>query len=70
MKWVAELYPWSRSYLDVYDHFGLVRERALYAHCLYLDATDRDRMGVFEAAHRGTDRARGSAINPYGCRSQ
>ncbi|TMG97687.1 MAG: guanine deaminase [Betaproteobacteria bacterium] len=50
VKWVAELYPWSRSYLDVYDHFGLVRERALYAHCLHLDATDRDRMGATGAA--------------------
>ena len=50
VKWVAELYPWSRSYLDVYDRFGVVRERALYAHCLHLDATDRDRMGATGAA--------------------
>ena len=53
VTWVAELYPWSRSYLDVYDHFGLVRERALYAHCLHLDATDRDRMGATGAAVNG-----------------
>ena len=50
VKWVAELFPWSRSYLDVYDRFGLVRERALYAHCLHLDATDRARMGAAGAA--------------------
>ncbi len=50
VKWVAELYPWSRSYLDVYDRFGLLRERAIYAHCLHLDAADRERMGASGAA--------------------
>ena len=44
VAWVADIYPWSRSYLDVYDHFGLLRERAVYAHCIHLDATDRKRM--------------------------
>ncbi len=38
---VAERFPWSRSYLDVYEHFGLVRERAVFAHCLHLDDQDR-----------------------------
>jgi guanine deaminase len=50
VTWVAELFPWSRSYLDVYDRYGLVRERAIYAHCLHLDAADRDRMGATGAA--------------------
>lgn len=44
VAWVAELFPWSRSYLDVYDRYGLLRERAVYAHCLHLDANDRRRM--------------------------
>ncbi len=46
VAWVAEVFPWSRSYLDVYDHFGLLRERAIYAHCIHLDATDRQRMAA------------------------
>src|SRR5437764_821224 len=50
VAWVAELYPWSRSYLDVYDHFGLLRPRAVYAHCIHLDSTDRERMGETGAA--------------------
>jgi guanine deaminase len=50
VQWVAELFPWSRSYLDVYDHYGLVRERAVYAHCIHLDAQDRHRMGGAGAA--------------------
>jgi guanine deaminase len=50
VAWVAELFPWSRSYLDVYDHYGLLRERAVYAHCLHLDAQDRRRMAESGAA--------------------
>jgi guanine deaminase len=50
VAWVAQLYPWSRSYIDVYDHFGLLRERAVYAHCIHLDAADRERMGDTGAA--------------------
>ena len=50
VAWAAELFPWSRSYLDVYDHFGLLRERAVYAHCIHLDDLDRARMGASGAA--------------------
>lgn len=50
VAWVAELYPWSRSYLDVYDRFGLLREKAVYAHCIYLDDADRKRMAATHAA--------------------
>lgn len=38
---IARQFAWSRSYLDVYDHFGLLRERSVFAHCLHLDAADR-----------------------------
>jgi guanine deaminase len=41
---IARQFAWSRSYLDVYDHFGLLRERAVFAHCLHLDAEDRKLM--------------------------
>ena len=44
VKWVSELFPWSRSYLDVYDHFDLLRERSVFAHCIHLDEQDRKRM--------------------------
>jgi guanine deaminase len=33
----------------VYDQHGLVRERAVYAHCIHLDATDRKRMAEARA---------------------
>jgi guanine deaminase len=37
----ARAVPRSRSYLAVYDDFGLMRERAVYAHCIHFDAADR-----------------------------
>ncbi len=50
VAWVAKLFPWARSYLDVYDHYHLLRERAVFAHCLHLDADDRTRMADAGAA--------------------
>ena len=47
---VRALFPAARSYLDVYERFGLLRERAIYAHCLHLDAADRRRMAESGAA--------------------
>ncbi|HEY4973058.1 MAG TPA: guanine deaminase, partial [Steroidobacteraceae bacterium] len=44
--WIRALFPDSRSYLDVYDRFGLLRDRATYAHCIYLDTTDRERLAA------------------------
>ncbi len=41
VRWAAELFPQSRSYLGVYEDHGLLRERAVYAHCLHLTAQDR-----------------------------
>jgi guanine deaminase len=44
IAWVKQLFPRSRSYLDVYDSYGLLRDRAVFAHCIHLDSTDRTRM--------------------------
>ncbi len=44
IRWVHELFPQARSYLDVYDRAGLLRPRAVYAHCIHLDDADRRRM--------------------------
>ena len=50
VRWVAELFPESRSYLDVYDRFGLLGPRSVYAHCIHLDEADRVRMAESGAA--------------------
>ena len=41
IAWARELFPKSRSYLATYDDFGLMRERAVYAHCIHFDDDDR-----------------------------
>jgi guanine deaminase len=50
VAWVKQLFPQARSYLDVYDRYGLLRERAIYAHCIHIDRTDRERMAQTGAA--------------------
>ena len=37
---IATQFPWSESYLGVYDHFGLLRERSVFAHCLHLQDSE------------------------------
>lgn len=50
VDWVAKLFPQSRSYLDVYDQFGLLRERSVFAHCIHLDNEDRRRLATSGAS--------------------
>ena len=49
-SWVRELYPDSRSYLGVYEDFGLMRPRALFGHCIWLDDEDFARMAATGSA--------------------
>lgn len=44
VKWVNELFPESRSYLDVYQQHGLLRPRSVLAHCIHLDEQDKQCM--------------------------
>lgn len=46
VRWIAELFPEARSYLDVYDRAGLLRERSIYAHCIHFDDADRARFAA------------------------
>jgi guanine deaminase len=41
IAWARELFPTSRSYLATYADFGLMRPRAIYAHCIHFDDDDR-----------------------------
>jgi len=41
VRWVAELFPDARSYLDVYDRDGLIGPRGVLAHGIWLDERDR-----------------------------
>ena len=50
VAWARQLFPDSRSYLAVYDDFGLMRDRAIYAHCIHFDDDDRALMRSTGAA--------------------
>ncbi|MFN1149100.1 guanine deaminase [Serratia liquefaciens] len=42
VAWVKELFPDSRSYLDVYQQYGLTGEKSVFAHCLHLEEQEWD----------------------------
>ena len=50
IRWARELFPQARSYLAIYEQFGLMRERAIYAHCIHFDDEDRALMRSTGAA--------------------
>jgi guanine deaminase len=50
IAWARQLFPDARSYLAVYEGFGLMRERAIYAHCIHFDDEDRALMRSTGAA--------------------
>jgi guanine deaminase len=41
VRWVHALFPEARSYLDVYARAGLLDERGIFAHGIWLDDEDR-----------------------------
>jgi len=44
IAFVKELFPERSSYLDVYDHYGLLGERSVFAHGVHLDEVDYKRL--------------------------
>jgi guanine deaminase len=50
VAWVAELFPESRGYLDVYDRAGLVGEKSIFAHCIHLTNAEFQRLSAQKSA--------------------
>ena len=50
VKWVADLFPDARDYLDTYEQFGLVGPGAMFGHTIYLTKRERDRLSEADAA--------------------
>lgn len=42
IAFTQELYPWSRDYTDVYEHYGLLGSRSLFGHCIHLSQREAD----------------------------
>ena len=43
---VRRLFPWAKSYTDVYDRFGLLGERSLFGHCIHLEKAECQRLSA------------------------
>jgi guanine deaminase len=68
LRWARELFPASCSYLGVYADFGLLRERAVYAHCIHLSDADRalmQRTGAVAAVSPTSNLFLGSGFFDY-----
>ncbi len=50
VAWVAELFPWARDYLDVYETAGLLGPGAMFGHAIHLTARERARLADSGAA--------------------
>ncbi|MDO6443149.1 guanine deaminase [Marinobacter sp. 2_MG-2023] len=44
ITWVRELFPERTSYLDVYDHYGLLGDHTVLAHGIHINDEDRQRL--------------------------
>ncbi|MEH6456451.1 MAG: guanine deaminase [Cocleimonas sp.] len=49
-EWVSELFPERENYLDVYDHHGLLGKRSLFAHGIYLEDSEWQRLAETDSA--------------------
>jgi guanine deaminase len=50
VAWVHKLFPERASYLDVYDHYGLVGKRAVFGHGIHLEESEWQRLHDADAA--------------------
>ena len=44
IEWTLGLFPGFEDYLAVYEHYGLVSERSVFAHCIHLSEHECQRM--------------------------
>jgi guanine deaminase len=42
IAFTQELYPWSRDYTDIYEHYGLLGPKSLLGHCIHLTEREAD----------------------------
>jgi guanine deaminase len=50
IKTVASLFPSSRGYLDVYDHYGLLGSKSIFAHGVHLTDSEFQRLSVTQSS--------------------
>lgn len=46
IAFTQELYPWSKDYTDVYEHYGLLGAKSLFGHCIHLSEREADALAA------------------------
>lgn len=44
IAWLREIHPDTSDYLNAYEKYGLVNDRATFAHCIHLTASEKQRL--------------------------
>ncbi|MEP9372432.1 guanine deaminase [Mesorhizobium sp. KR1-2] len=42
IEFTQQLYPWSKDYTDIYEHYGLLGSKTLLGHCIHLSEREAD----------------------------
>jgi len=50
IAWIYQLFPQASDYLNVYEQFGLVTERSIFAHGIHLSDSERQRLSQSQSA--------------------
>ena len=50
VAFVTSLFPERKDYLDIYDHYGLVRRRTVLGHCIWFSDSEFDRVHERDAS--------------------
>jgi guanine deaminase len=50
VAFVTGLFPERKDFLDIYDHYGLVRRRTVLGHCIWLSPSEFDRVHERDAS--------------------
>ncbi|MEP1446738.1 MAG: guanine deaminase [Paraglaciecola sp.] len=50
IAWVKELFPERKNYLDVYEHYGLLRKGSVFGHGIHLEQSEWQRLQETQAS--------------------
>jgi guanine deaminase len=42
IAYAKELFPWTKTYTQIYEHYGLLGPRSVYGHCIHLEQSEVD----------------------------
>jgi guanine deaminase len=46
IAFVKELFPWTKTYLGVYERYGLLGPRSVFGHCIHLEQSEVDALAA------------------------